>query len=178
MGQVVYIKCNGLCVDLYGKGTPKKGYYRMGWIYRDGVGQINANFLDDYITKDGLPSLDNVRITEINYQTADQIQFGLFDDLVVGNLVHIQNCEFADESKGEPFAYELMTTEHKITNVHNIEPPYTAVPLSKFVVRTSNYAKIRNILVPDSICSLVGILSRYGDVYQLELRTKEDIITD
>ena len=171
VGQIVYIKCNGLCVDMYGKGNPKLGYYRMGWIYQDGVGQINANFLDDYISKDGLPSADNVDTLHIDINNVYLIEAGiqLPKDPNVSRLVKIHNCTFVESSHGKPFSDDVMTTEHKIATIGG----YIA---NKFIVRTSNYAKFRGIAVPDTTCSLMGILSKYGDTYQLELRTKEDII--
>lgn len=173
VGQIVYIKCNGLCVDIYGKnvGGTELGYYRMGWIYQDGVGQINANYLDNYISADGLPSEDNLDVLEIDIDNAYLLEAGaaMANDDNVSRLVKIENCIFAPESFGKPLSDDVMTTEHAIASIDGY-------PVTKFIVRTSNYAKFRGIQVPDSTCTLLGILSKYGDVYQIQLRTKEDII--
>jgi len=173
VGQIVYIKCNGLCVDIYGKnvGGTELGYYRMGWIYQDGVGQINANYLDNYISKDGLPSEDNVDLFEIDSNNVFLLEAGaaMANDANVSRLVRIENCIFAPESFGKPLSDDVMTTEHTIASIDGH-------PVTKFIVRTSNYAKFRGIQVPDTTCTLMGILSKYGDLYQLQLRTKDDII--
>lgn len=171
VGQIVYIKCNGLCVDIYGKnvGGTELGYYRMGWIYQDGVGQINANYLDNYISKDGLPSEDNVDLLEIDNIYLLEAGAAMANDANVSRLVRIENCIFAPESFGKPLSDDVMTTEHAIASIDGD-------PVTKFIVRTSNYAKFRGIQVPDSTCTLMGILSKYGDMYQIQLRTKEDII--
>jgi hypothetical protein len=43
------------------------------------------------------------------------------------------------------------------------------------MVRTSNFARFRSMVIEDREYNLTGILTIYGDTYQLMLRTREDI---
>lgn len=179
VGQVVYIKCNGLCVDMYGKKISGeiKGYYRMGWIYQDAVGQINANFVDDYIFKDGLPKVENASVYTIDRNNIYIVEayVDMADDPMVCRLVEIQNCIFNEASFGKPLSGDIATTEHRIAWIAGTEG-IPDIPVSKIIVRTSNYATFRGMKIPETPCTVRGILSKYGDTYQLQLRVKEDFI--
>lgn len=179
VGQVVYIKCNGLCVDMYGKKISGeiKGYYRMGWIYQDGVGQINANFVDDYISKDGLPNIENATLYTIDKSKIYIIEayVDVADDPMVCRFVEIKDCIFKESSFGKPLSGDAVTTEHRIAWIAGDE--YVPdIPVSKIIVRTSNFAKFRGMTIPETPCTVRGILFKYGDTYQLQLRVKEDLI--
>lgn len=159
VGQTVYINCQGLVVG------NDHGVYEIGWIYQGSVGRIDGNFLDKYLTKDGLPQ----EVTPIDvYSETD-----LTSDLTC-KLVRIRNCSFADDVVGQPWATETATTSRAITSINGNS-------VSDFVVRTSNYAKFRKSLIPGGSGDLVGILTVYtnsqGTTYQLMLRTKNDVKT-
>ena len=171
VGQKVYVNCKGLCVDMYGKkisGT-YYGYFRLGWIYQDAVGQISNNYIKNYIFKDGMPDKKNLDTLKIDASNCFNIESAcdLSTDPNVSRLVTLKNCRFAEEAIGKPLSGDLLTTNHYIYSIDGIA-------VSKFVVRTSNYAKIRDIVIPDAPVTLTGILSKYGKLYQLELRTRED----
>lgn len=153
VGQTVYINCKGLVVGNY------HGMYQIGWIYNGDVGRIDGHFLDQYLTKDGLPQevtpLDITSPSDLSAENA-------------GRLVRIRNCTFKQSDIGEPWSTEISTTSRYIATINGNS-------VSDLVVRTSNYAKFRKALVPDGTGDIVGILSVYNTTYQLMLRTKDDV---
>lgn len=154
VGQKVFINCKGLVVGDY------HNQFRMGWIYSGSVGQIHGAYVDNYFSKDGLPDLKSApfEVTEIQSMA----------DLTPENqskLVIIRDCEFAEDVVGKPLSEDDVTTERTVT-----------FNGASVVVRTSNYAKFRNIPCPEGKITLMGILTQYNDNYQLLLRTRHDII--
>ncbi len=173
VGQKVYINCKGLCVDISGKKISgvKYGYYRLGWIYRDAVGQINGNDLSKYLTKDSLPNPANAIPMEVNASNVAMLNatVKLQNDPNVSKLVRLKNCQFSPGDVGKPLSEELSSTDRAIWSIDG-------VPVTTFVVRTSNYSKIKGLKIPDGPCDLIGILSKYGQTYQLQLRVLEDMV--
>lgn len=157
VGQKVFLKCNGLVVGDYGN------MYQMGWIYDGSVGRINAQFIDDYIFRSGLPSAKDMP-TPIEINNAG----GLVPENV-NRLVTLKNVVFDAEAQNQPFAGNDAVTNRSIASINGNN-------VSNLVVRTSNYAKFRVTRVPSTPCDLTGILTIYNSTYQLMLRVKEDIV--
>ncbi|MDD6184159.1 MAG: DUF5689 domain-containing protein [Bacteroidales bacterium] len=155
VGQTVYLNCAGLIVGDY------HNKYQVGWVYQGSVGRIAPAALDRYLTKDGLPDLNNPLV-------AHPIEINGSSDLTAENvncLVKIDGCRFDAADNGLPLSNNDFTTDRNVTfNGGSI------------TVRTSNYAYFRNTLIDASkeYC-LYGILSVYNSTYQLTLRTKNDI---
>ena len=155
VGQTVYLNCAGLIVGDY------HNKYQVGWVYQGSVGRIAPAALDHYLSKDGLPDLNNPLV-------AHPIEINGSSDLTAENvncLVKIDGCKFDAADNGLPLSNNDFTTDRNVTfNGGSI------------TVRTSNYAYFRNTLIDASkeYC-LYGILSVYNSTYQLTLRTKNDI---
>jgi hypothetical protein len=157
VGQIVYINCDGLVVgDYYNK-------YQIGWIYEGSIGRINYMFLNRYLSLDGMPSLDN--INELSpcggvcmiYSDAD-----LSPDKV-NCLCTIKGARFSSSCHGLQLATNLVTCDRALDNF-------------SIAVRTSNYAKFRNIIIDaNKEYDLTGILTIYKNDYQFTLRTADDI---
>jgi hypothetical protein len=157
VGQIVYLNCGGLVVgDYYNK-------YQVGWIYENSIGRINYMLLNRYLSKEGLPSLDNIKdfspcggICEIN-SDAD-----LSNDKV-NCLCTIKKARFSSSCHGLRLATNEVTCDRALENY-------------SVVVRTSNYAKFRNIVIDATKeYDLTGILTIYKSDYQFTLRTADDI---
>lgn len=155
VGQRVILDCRGLIVGDY------HNKFQIGWEYETySVGRIDALYIDKYLHKDGLPSVNNLP----EALTVSEIDFTSYRD--VNKLVKLENCQFAEDAWGKPFSYNDYTTEHELI------VPGVADPI---IVRTSNYAKFRSLLVPNTVGTLYGILTIYNSSYQLMIRTREDI---
>ena len=155
VGQTVYLNCAGLVVGDY------HNKYQVGWVYQGSVGRIAPADLDRYLSKDGLPDLNNPLV-------ANPIEIRNSDDLSHENvncLVKIDGCKFDPADDGLPLSNNDFTTDRTIT-----------FNGTSMVVRTSNYAYFRNILIDaNKEYCLYGILAVYNSTYQLTLRTKDDI---
>jgi hypothetical protein len=165
VGQKIVIVCNGL--DMKGNGLVIGDYNNLpqiGWIYNETqVGRVNALFLDNYIIKDGLPSLKNLPKPLTN----NEIDF--FGHRDINKLVRLENVTFDDKAIGKPIAYNDFTTDWVI----NVPLANGTKPVT---VRTSNYAKFRSTTIQKGEYNLTGILTIYRDTtYQFMIRTKEDI---
>lgn len=155
VGQTVYLNCAGLIVGDY------HNKYQVGWVYQGSVGRIAPVALDRYLSKDGLPDLNNplvanpIEVTGANELTSENVNC----------LVKINGCKFSAADNGLPLADNDFTTDRTVT-----------FNGASVIVRTSNYAYFRNTLIDASqeYC-LYGILSVYNSEYQLTLRTKDDI---
>ena len=155
VGQTVYLNCAGLVVGDY------HNKYQIGWVYQGSVGRIAPADLHKYLSKDGIPDLNNPIV-------AHPIEINSANDLIAENvncLVKIDACRFDAADNGLPLAYNDFTTDRTVT--------FNGASLT---VRTSNYAYFRNTLIDASKeYTLYGILGIYNSTYQLTLRTKDDI---
>lgn len=156
VGQTVYLDCRGLIVGDY------NNKHQIGWKDPTSVRRIHHEALPKYLHKDGLPNPNNPLV-------AEPIEINGSADLNMENvncLVKINGCKFTAESNGQPLSLNDFITDREVT-----------INGASIIVRTSNYANFRNIIIDASkeYC-LYGILSVYKSEYQLALRTKEDIV--
>jgi hypothetical protein len=158
VGQKIVLVLNGLVIGDYNY-LPQ-----IGWIYNGTqVGRINSLHIDKYIIRDGMPSLKNLPKALTN----DEIDFSGHRD--INKLVKFEGVKFEEEAIGKPLSFNDFTTDWKIY-----------VPLKngsnqEVFVRTSDFAKFRNMIIEDKEYNLTGILTIYRNTYQFMLRTKEDI---
>ena len=119
VGQTVYLNCAGLIVGDY------HNKYQVGWVYQGSVGRIAPADLDRYLSKDGLPDLNNPLV-------ANPIEITGTGDLTAENvncLVKIDGCKFSPADDGLPLSDNNFTTDRTVT-----------FNGASVVVRTSNYA--------------------------------------
>ena len=158
VGQKIVLVLNDLLIGDY-NNLPQ-----IGWLYNGNqIGRINSMFFDKYIIRDGLPNPKNVPEPLTN----DKIDYGSTRDL--NKLVRLEGVKFEESAFGKPFAFNDFTTEWKVF-----------VPLSNgtnepVVVRTSNFAKFRNMIIENKEYNLTGILTTYRSTKQLMIRTKDNI---
>ena len=129
VGQTVYLNCAGLVVGDY------HNKYQIGWVYQGSVGRIAPADLHKYLSKDGIPDLNNPIV-------AHPIEINSANDLTAENvncLVKIDACRFDAADNGLPLAYNDFTTDRTVT--------FNGASLT---VRTSNYAYFRNTLIDAS----------------------------
>lgn len=166
IGQRVFINCKNLFIE------KDDDIYKVGVIYRDAIGQISAYELKNHLFRDGLPSEENFNVVNV-------LGKAHFADFNLSKVVRLENVMFDAASFGKPLADANFTTNHTLLSVNgnDISPVYDEYNKLTFavVLRTSNYADFRAMSVPDSLCTITGILLKYKDTYQIELRTKEDI---
>lgn len=148
VGQEVYIKLHGLAISVYG-GQPSIGHPTAD------KNRIPFEIVKESLLPNGWPDADRVEPRTV--RIAD------FSDEMVGTLVRLDNVLF--EEAGQPFAPPQETVNRLITQGDG----------SSVVVRNSGYAQFAQDLLPQGVGSVVGVLSKFGNAYQLFLRTREDV---
>jgi hypothetical protein len=154
VGQVVYIKLQGLCLGNYG------GMIQIGYPYIDAgsltCGRIPDVFVDDHLFRDGLPG---------NPPTPKYVQnFNSLTSDDLGKLVKFTGVIF--ETPCEIYSFDYTSTNNNIIdNQANI-----------IVLRTSNYANFRASTLPNDTGTVIGIYSTYNGAKQFAIRDLNDVI--
>jgi len=139
---------------------------QVGWIYNETqVGRINSLYFDQYIIRDGKPSLSNLP----KPLTKDEIFPSSPNH--VNKLVRLEGVTFEPKAIREPLAYDHIPTDWR-AYIYLANGRKDSV-----TVRTSNFARFRNMIIEDKEYTLTGILTMYRGNYQFMIRTREDIET-
>ncbi len=147
VGQLLYIKCNGLYLGTY------KDVFQLG--AGANVDRIEEPFFDDYLYKSdgGVPVEPKlVTINELN-------------DADLGILIKIEDVQF--QNTAQTYADSINHTD-RTTVLEDCSGNHLDV-------RTSGYAVFANDSLPKGNGSIIGIQSKYND-YQLKIRTTSEVI--
>jgi hypothetical protein len=149
IGQRVFVKCYGMYIGKY-NGLPQLGY-----IYQGKIGRLPATLMKNHLFLDSLPGkpVEPLVVTENG-----------LDITMVNKLVRFEGVSFTNA--GDPWAPTDGYGEHG----------FEGGDANTFIVRTSNYANFASLSVPSGSGTIQGILSIFGDTYQLTIRDTNDII--
>ena len=155
LGQKIYIKCGGLYLGKNG-GVTKLGstYTEYGFIK---FGRIQGEpVIDAHLIK----SCDNQQVTPTTITLPP-------DDGVLYKLVKIENVQFKQSEVNSTWADadNLETVNHLIIDSAN----------HSLIVRTSGYANFARDSLPKGNGTIIGVLSKYNDDYQLYIRNTDDV---
>jgi hypothetical protein len=163
VGQKVFVKCSGLYIGDYGK------YPQLGVLYNvTQVGRINTLLLSNQIFKDSLPDIKRMyQYLGAGYEKGQPVKITSDADMAahIGQLVMIPDCHFDAAVAGEPLAYNDIDFTNRTVYFGN----------TSIFLRTSSYAKFKNIICQDKPFTLYGVISVYNSDYQFTLRTGADI---
>lgn len=149
VGQELLIKLKGLSVNVYG-GVQQIGYKEEGSTNT----RIPQVLFKTIAERNGYPDISKVEPLVVTLS-------GLKDDMI-GKLV-----EFRDVAWQEPG--EVFAVKDENTNRHLTDGSKT------LIVRNSGYSLFAGDKLPEGIGTVRGILSKFGNDYQLFLRTKDDV---
>ena len=149
VGQEVFIDLHGLAISMYG-GQPSIAHPTAE------KNRIPFEIVKKKMLPNGWPNADLVQPKTVKISD-------LSDDLV-GRLIRIDNVYF--EQKGQPFAPAQETVNRLITDGKG----------ASIIVRNSRYADFAAEKLPEGTGSIVAVLSKFGNDYQLFLRSREDVI--
>jgi hypothetical protein len=151
IGQMVYIKCQGLYLGNYG-GTMELGYNNAGVIGRIPSALIASHlFLDSFPQNPPVPKL---------------ITIPTFTNAALCTLVKIDSVHFLSTEVGQPYSISTATTNRTLTDLTG----------NTVILRTSNYATFASTPLPAGTGSVVGILSNFNGTWQLYIRDLNDEI--
>jgi len=150
IGQRVFVKCFGMYIGKY-NGLPQLGY-----IYEGKIGRLPATFIKNHIFLDSLPgkAVEPMVVSPTNLNLS-----------MVNKLVRMENVSFTNA--GDTWAPEDDYGEHGLEG--GPDPDV-------FIVRTSSYANFAGLEVPSGSGTIQGILSIFGETFQLTIRDTGDII--
>ncbi len=150
VGQEIYLDLHNLYILTYG------GEFQIGY------GDTNANRVPwqifvNHIHFQGYPDVAKAQPTTVRI---DQLS-----DANVNTLVRIDDIYFVNGGKGF-FTKDDSTTEEAIRDGNG----------NTLNVRTSNYSTFANDSLPEGGGSIVGVLGRYNNSWQLMIRGLDDLI--
>lgn len=191
LGQEIVICATDMWMGMY------NNYIQFGMLGEyNGMPQITFMAMDTFKAHSQLNGLPNQNFKYINYgkpQPADDpycLIFRSFSEIpaageeyvnVMSQLVEFPNVSFVDagpDLSKEPDAegnYPPMTFAPYQDNADRYIKDANGATLN---VRCSGYSSFYNDPLPEGVGTVRGILSRYGDSWQLLLRGTEDLIFD
>ncbi len=149
VGQEVFIKLQGLAATSYG------GQVQIG-MQKTQSNRIPYEIVKKHILKDKWPNLEKAqpKVTTI----------GELNDAMVGTLIKLENVYFVLGGE-KPFADQAF---------NNINRELKDPKGNMLYVRNSKYATFANDIMPKGNGTVVGILSKFNNDYQLFIRTSDD----
>lgn len=151
IGDLVYIKCQGLFLGTYGEQI------QLGSDYNGSVGRIAESLIQDYLIKSdgGIPI------------TPKELHLSAINDNLVNELVILKNVQFKRYNVGDTYG-DSKLKEDKDTYVENCSG-------NTVIVRTSGYADFANDIIPEGNGSLTAVLTKYKTTYQLKIRNINEV---
>lgn len=178
LGQEVVLNVTGLYIGYY------NGLMQLGTLGEPYKGEEQLTFMpwslfQGHVEKNGLPT-DEVKYVAQDAEYPSDVPYCIVtdfsklpasgDDLLKmqGQLVEFRNVHFK-EGGVETYAPYQESVNRTLVDANNME----------LTVRTSGYSNFYNELMPEGNGVVRGIISYYGDAYQLLLRGLGDVmITD
>jgi hypothetical protein len=151
IGDLVYIKCNGLYLGQYG------GIVKLGSIYQGDIGRITEAQVPFYIFKSdgGFP----IEPQELSLASPNT-------DLI-NKVVIINNAQFSLSALGNTYA----DGEYKIDGEYNIED----CDGNTMLVRTSGFADFARDTIPSGNGRMIGVLGMFNGEFQLMIRDPREL---
>lgn len=182
VGQEVVVNATGLWVGQY------NNYMQLGMLGEySGAPQITFMAYDTFkahVQKNGMPNQD-FKYIHLGDQAPASNPYYVITSLeelnnikatdpeymyIMSQIVEIPNVSFQDGGKNPPVTY---APYQENADRYIQDPANTSITLN---VRTSGYSSFYNDPLPAGIGTVRGILSRYGDSWQLLIRGLDDVI--
>lgn len=156
-GRKVYVKLKGLYIQNL-KGTIKLGgtYEKYGKI---SIGRLSAEQSKKVLFR----SCDEPQKIRPKTVTIDNIS-----DQLINTLIKLENIEVHPENLCQNYAEEGKNTNVKLQDCEG----------KTILLRNSGYAQFQNQKLPLGKGSIVAVLGKYGDDYQLTIRNIDDVKMD
>lgn len=153
IGQLIYVKCNGLYL------SNANGSYNLGYKGEAGLVTIPEILIKSYLFRDKFPGPE---------PTPDTLTSVTLTDQYINKLVVFNNISFADA--GSVYADPLNLLGGMTPR--NFSDNMSATPI---ILRSSTYANFKNSILPLGSGSIKGILTRYNTSWQFMIREVDDV---
>ncbi len=151
IGRLVYVKCQNLYLSDY------RGVMQIAW----GIGadRIPSSYMSDYDVPDISLGGTPVEPKLLTIETLNN------ED--IGKLIKLENVQFVQG--------DLTKTYADGTNQIDASTTIEDCDGNELIVRTSGFASFANNTVEQGNGSIIAILSKYNNDYQLKIRTIEEL---
>ncbi|MFA8300779.1 MAG: DUF5689 domain-containing protein [Hyphomicrobiales bacterium] len=156
VGTMLKIKLKDLYV---GK---KNGYIILGGVFNGNIGKFSGN-TDNHILKSGTASP--------LYTPAVKTITEAKNDAVCGQLIKLENVQFADAEEGKTYADNSSFDNKKKKIIRVLED----CDGNQINVKTSGFATFAGETLPAGKGTLVALLTKYNGEYELMIRNLNDV---
>ena len=151
IGDLVYVKCEGLYLGEYG------GVVQLGSIYEGGIGRIEEPMIEDHIFK----SEGGMAIVP------KPVTINTLSPFDVNKLIILHDVQFGLNALGNTYG----NAEYQIDR----DVPVENCDGNSVIVRTSGYADFARDTISSGNGSLIAVLGVYNGEFQLKLRTPDEV---
>lgn len=169
VGTELLIDLNGLIVGAYGNQPEVGGIYTNTKTGAQSIGRMDRNTWRTHFK-----ILGHHPASSVEPEVFDMSKVSDEDYLALncGKLMTIKGVSFKDADGNAVFAPEDGSV--KLT-ANSANRPLNELDSTRFVVRTSAYATFANNPLPQGTLNITGIFTRYRGIWQLLIRTFDDI---
>lgn len=168
VGQEVLVDLKGLYVGGYAMQAEVGGVYTNSKTGAQSIGKANRYVWEQHYKLIG--TADKAKAENLVKTITDVKQLDLNKD--AAKLVTLKNVKFKDADGTKVFA----PSDGSVTLTSNCaNRELQGINSSQLVVRTSSYAKFANAAMPTEAVDITGIFTRYRNVWQILVRTSDDI---
>ncbi len=154
IGDLIYVKCEGLYLGEYG------GVVQLGSIYEGGIGRIGEPSIKDYLFK----SEGGMAIVP------KPVTINALSPFDVNKLIILHDVQFGLNALENTYG----DAEYQIDR----DVPVETCDGNSVIVRTSGYADFSRDTISPGNGSLIAVLGVYNGEFQLKLRSPDEVLFD
>lgn len=170
VGQEVLISLKGLYIGGYGKQMEVGGVYTNVKTGAQSIGKADRYVWDTHYKLIGTADKSKAEAMGKTINKPGDLDL----DKDAAKLVTLKGVKFKDGDGKAVFAPSNDSSVKLTANCANRE--LQGISSSQVVVRTSTYAKFANAPLPTGKVDITGIFTRYNNVWQILVRTSDDIV--
>ena len=172
VGAEILIDLNGLYVGGYGKQAEIGGVYTNLKTGATSVGKMDRATWNEHfkILNPGESDASTVVPTEFD---KSKLGDASYLEANAGRLMTIKNVKFSSANGKTVWAANDETTNQTLIDGETGK----MINSGQLVVRTSGYARFANEALPDGNYDITGIFTRYNNVWQILVRSTDDLAT-
>lgn len=171
LGQEVLISLKGLMIGGYGKQPEIGGVYTNTKTLTQSIGRMSRYLWNSHYKLIG--KADPAR-AEALMETFDISQMSNANYLAAhcGKLMKIKGVTLKDADGKNVYAPDDGSVDLKANCANRA---FSGIDQESLVLRTSTFADFANTIMPEGEHDIVGIFTRFGDIWQILLRTLDDV---
>ena len=177
VGQQILINLKSLYIGGYGSQAELGGVYTNSTTGAQSIGKVDRYEWNKHFKILGSPDAAKAEsLVEVFDKT--KIKDADYLKSCSGKLMRIENVQFSQADGKAVYAPETEKDKTNCVN-RNLTDAETKTPISasNLLVRTSAYAKFANVALPKDPVNITGIFTRFNNVWQILIRTSNDVET-